>query len=227
MSRAGFAAAGARILKYGGWKGVMRNRLLTDLKRFSVLLLLVFGVAGSHGAPAEKEGDFSLMLKKAKMKFVLPPEYIAADVVPDEQQNYHHAIRHRSLKMEVRYYIDPLDMAAYRRSLEPGSNIRLVNPNNLHGMVTQTIVENLTGTSKVRSAGTFPPAAVKNEFGADWGASYLLMPVTGKFGAGFKLVSLVVLHREDVADAYIFFLFDDFTVYQQQMRNFFYALRFE
>lgn len=54
----------------------------------------------------------------------------------------------------------------------------------------------------------FPPEAVKQEFGADWGSTTIIEIQNDSFGTSYKYCMMTTLHKNDIADAYIFYLSD-------------------
>jgi hypothetical protein len=49
---------------------------------------------------------------------------------------------------------------------------------------------------------------VRKEFGADAGAT-TVVSCDSDFGKGYMNCLISVIHKKDIADAYVFFLFDD------------------
>ena len=67
-------------------------------------------------------------------------------------------------------------------------------------MILQTTILNITGGVEYNIQ-AFDKDAVKNEFNADWGATTFVELNSG-FGKGFKYFMIVMIHKDDVADAY-------------------------
>lgn len=180
-------------------------------------------------------------LLAARMTLTPPPGWTETPVIRNDQMDYDYALRYPSHQLEVRYAVRPLTdmLAEYARS-KTKKNVTMVDPNRMYETLFRTIVLNVgmgAQTGSDMAAGfskplqTFPPAAVKAEFGADWGATALLEPGP-EFGQTYKHCLLVGLHKNGAADAYCFYLFDDQkdladVVFGDPAKAAFHSLRFQ
>ena len=171
---------------------------------------------------------FTDLLDRSAMNFNQPDQYSETEVIENPQMNYEYAIINNAKDFEIRYAIRPLDERIKNhnereKNKKPGDiNI---HPNKLHTATFQAVVFNVSG-GKFPKIGEFEPESVKKEFNADWGA--LTMVEVGKeFGTDYKYCLLITIHKDDVADAYFFYLSNTKEDITKNMQAPFHALRFK
>ena len=96
--------------------------------------------------------------------------------------------------MEIRYRIWPIDM-------------QQTNPNELFEPMLITMALNISNGTMIQPR-RYPPESVKQEFGADDGSTGLV-PTNSDFGKGYKQCMISVIHKDNVADAYVFYLYNN------------------
>lgn len=137
---------------------------------------------------------FQELLTQNNMQFTVPADFAPTAIIENDNVQYDFAIRSRSKKMEIRYLIVPINK----------------NQSNKNAAYEQTLVI----MAAVISNGTsiqpnhYPPRSAQKEFGADAGCTGMVS-VNATFGKGYKTCLLSVIHKNDVADGYVFYLFDD------------------
>ena len=72
----------------------------------------------------------------------------------------------------------------------------------------------------------FLKSAVQDEFNADWGA-ITLVELRSEFGKGYRFCMCVALHKDNVADAYYFYLSNQQDSFPANMKPLFHSLRFD
>ena len=170
---------------------------------------------------------FGLLLSEAGMVYQQPAGFIPKKVVPNPHCKYDIALRHVSLKYEIRYTVFPLkEMLEKYRDSRGKKNIVLVDPNNMFPAFTYAIISNISSDQKLLGSTKFKDDDVKREFGADVGMS-ILLNAKESFGGGYKFVLVTALHRKDFADAYMFHLFDDYSAVKDQYFISFYSMKFK
>lgn len=171
---------------------------------------------------------FDDLLQRCGMSFTAPEGMEEPALLENRQMGYEYALRIPGKKFEARWAIRPLDthIEEYKASLSDSNTIR-VDPNKWYRSVMMATVLNISG-GEMSEIGDFPPESVKREFGADWGAT-AFVPVGEEFGPGYDYVMAIAIHKDDQADAYIFFLMSEDLVEEAQvlMQPFFYALKFD
>lgn len=209
-------------LKFLFMKKTMTSFIMT------AALLILFVSALTDPLPE----NFTSLLDRAGMTFTRPDSLVEVALVKNSQMLYEYAMASSDRHFEVRYAIRPLDsmLAQYRRDTaqkQPGSYH--ANPNGMHAALFLAVLANISGRGIPKSLRTFDSTAVKNEFGADWGA-VTGVPVSGDFGKGYRFCSAVAIHRNNAGDAYCFYLADstlNLQEFSERMKPLFYALQFK
>jgi hypothetical protein len=100
-------------------------------------------------------------------------------------------------------------VAEYKKFLKdkpPGSS--MIEPNQTSKAIAYAVAINVGGGVRdptVRFK-PFPAEHIKPEFGADWGGTWVIPIKNNSFGTDYKFCIMTVLHRDDVADAYVMYL---------------------
>src|SRR4029078_4003442 len=129
------------------------------------------------------------------------------DPIENRQMNYEYALISKSKDFEVRYAIRPMDnfIKEYNereKNKKPGEiNI---HPNKFYAQTFQATVLNISGGQLPEST-TFDKDAVKSEFNADWGAT-TTVELGKEFGQDYKYCMVVAIHKDNVGEAYYFYL---------------------
>jgi len=155
-----------------------------------ILLFAFSSFAGAQGLP----NNFRQLLNKAKMQFTMPPGFKATPVLDNGDVVYDFAVKSNTSGLEIRYRIWPIDMT-------------VTNPNALFEPMLITMGLNISGGKMVQPQ-RYPDESVKEEFGADAGCTSAV-PVNSDFGKGYTKCMFSAIHKDNVADAYIFYLFDN------------------
>lgn len=204
---------------------------------------LLFAAVGSLFAGAGPDPQAKKKLLAAHLTLTPPLGWAETPVIANGQMSYDYALHYPGRRLEVRYAVRPLaeQLADYaRRSAD--KNQVAIDPNQQYQTLFRTIVLNVSagGQSGPAMAAAmqaifaqplqeFPPAAVKAEFRADWGAIISLQPVPA-FGQAYQNCVVVALHKSGVADAYCFYLYDHDADLDELVLNTpatFHSLRFQ
>ena len=79
---------------------------------------------------------------------------------------------------------------------------------------------------KFKGSKPFEKSAVQEEFHADWGSTTFVE--AGKaFSLGYRYCLMVGIHKDDCADAYLFFMADDKDLIMELVQPVFYSLKFQ
>lgn len=142
--------------------------------------------------------------------------------------NYEYALKWPGHHFEVRFAIRPLDSLIINytqiEKTKKAGDYNL-NPNIMYPASLHAILFNISG-GNVGGAKTFSKDAVKKEFNADWGGT-CIFPVSGEFGKGYNTCMAIALHKNNLGDAYIFYLSNSANNYQSELLPVFYALKFK
>ena len=171
---------------------------------------------------------FTDLLDRSALNFNQPDQYSETEVIENPQMNYEYAIINNAKDFEIRYAIRPLDdrIKNYNeREKNKKSGDINIHPNKLHAATFQAVVFNVSG-GKFPKIGEFNPESVKKEFNADWGA--LTMVEVGKeFGTDYKYCLLITIHKDDVGDAYCFYLSNTQEGITKNLQAPFHSLKFK
>lgn len=193
--------------------------------KFLVVLLIGLPMATAAQLP----GKFKKLMKRADMVFTTPPGYTKIKPIANRQMNYEFALKKSGLRFEVRFAVRPLDKmlaeyTAWKKNPPEGSSH--VDPNNLFRTLFQVTLMNICGGQLMTpDISVFEEEAVNREFNADWGATAVVQPGT-EFGQEYKWCLAVALHRDNLGDAYIFYLADETSVLDELFMESFHAIRF-
>jgi hypothetical protein len=168
--------------------------------------------------------NFKLLLDEASLTFSMPSDFKEVPVVDNEDVIYHYAIAADKVKLQIRYVVRPLkkDIEKYAKAGRQGAD-----PNAFFAPLLQVMCLNISGGS-LATPTDFKTQDVKNEFGADAGRTAFVTLNSG-FGKGYKACLVNVIHLNDTADAFIFYLFDDIAKVQSYCfrDDVFHALKFK
>jgi hypothetical protein len=173
-----------------------------------------------QGTPGQ---EFDSALRQASMTFALPKDFSVVPVAENPDVRYQYAISSKSVKLEIRYLIRSLasDAQEYERNGRKGAD-----PNTFYRALLLTMCLNLSGGA-VCTPSAFDSEDVKSEFGADAGLT-AFVKLNSDFGKGYRVCLINVIHVQNKADAFTFFLFDDLPSVQAYCfrDDVFHALKF-
>jgi hypothetical protein len=179
----------------------MKSRIIAFLALF-----LFFHLAGKAGNIPKK---FQQLLDSNDLQFRMPEGYRKVRTHENPDMYYNFAIKNKKKKLEIRYTVLPLGSLSdlYNKS-RTDTSIKAVKADSVFGK-TMLMVNMLNISDTIyRDIVAFDPASVKNEFGADWGGFAMSQPRT-TFAKGYKYCVIVGIHKNNVADGFITYLFDD------------------
>ncbi len=194
-----------------------------NLKPGPFVFLLVILNFNSFG---QNFKEFKSLLGNCGMNVNIPAGFREAKIVENDDMNYEYAIKYPDKDFELRYAIRPIRYKEYandtvKRELEGQSPFR----NSSYGTILHTIVLNITGGVDYEIQ-AFDKNAVKKEFNADWGATTFVV-LKSDFGKGYKYCMIVTIHKDDVADAYYFYLSNTKENFSENEDPLFHTLRFD
>lgn len=181
--------------------------------------------------------DFQKKLDEAKMTFVKPEGLSEIPVVKTDKVNYDYALKLNNRNVEIRYAIRPISKEIFamydNRVKKEGDTV--LNPNKIHRMLTPMMYSRISGgkiTPQKISVQYFKPESIKTNAGADVG-SMSTGPLGSDWAQAYTFGFYVMLHKDNLADAYIFYLFEDekqmVDTFKEMTTNnaLFYALKFK
>lgn len=195
---------------------------MKHLRPFLVVMMLFGGCLTGF---SQSLTEFRALLNDYGMTLTVPDGFAKTKVIPNDDMEYDYAIKYPDRDFELRYAIRPILWKTYandtiRKEIESQRPFR----NSSYGTVLETIILNITG-GKEYQCRAFDKDAVKTEFNADWGATSFVELNSG-FGKGYKYCMIVTIHKDDVADAYYFYLSNTKENFSANMDPLFHTLKF-
>ena len=197
------------------------NKIKFILSGFCFVILTSF----SSDSLPEK---FTELLNRSKITFNQPDGYSEISTIENQQMNYDYAIINNAKDFEIRYSIRPLDemLKDYDDRKKNQTLVsESIHPNKMHTGIFHSIIFNVSG-GKFSKINEFNPEALRKEFNADWGA-ISMVEVGKEFGQNYKYCFLITIHKDDVGDAYCFYLSNTQEGIMKNLQAPFHSLRFK
>jgi hypothetical protein len=172
----------------------------------TILICFVSLAAISSGRGQTSSPNFSKLMTANSLQYTLPPGFEPTAVISNRYVKYNYAIRSKAKKLEIRYRIWPLR----KPGQQPGKKV-----NTTYRATLVLLAKNISN-GRPGPIQEYPAETVKKEFGADAGMSTAI-PCKTAFGRGYRNCLISVIHKDDVADAYAFFLFDEVSVLEEAL----------
>lgn len=176
---------------------------MTRIALFLLTLFVAFPVPAGDSATAPP--TFEELLAESRMTFTPPPEFKPVEIRPNPMFTYDRALISQDGSLEVRYAVRPLSRIVVDYQ-DPHSSTP--DPNHMFPLMFQSMVT-LLSNGRHSPTREYPPAQAKSKFNADWAAA-AVFDVSAEFESGHKQALVIASHKNQVADAYTVFLFDDY-----------------
>lgn len=196
--------------------------------KFKPLLIIACFVVLSAFKSDNLPTSFTNLLTRAQITFMPPGGLMEVEPIENSQMHYQYALKFPDKNFEVRYTVRPLDsmITQYNDWLKnKKAGTGRVDPNKLHAAALYAIMMNISNGSRPPQIKAFDSVAVRKEFNADWGATGVCVP-GGDFARGYKYCEVVAIHKDNMADAYCFYLSDDVSYFQTLLIPIFHAMKF-
>lgn len=189
-----------------------------------VIGLLIFFFPVANGQALD---DFRSLLDNCWMIFEVPDGFKEGKIINNNDMNYEYALAYPDKDFEVRYSVRPIRQQHYENdSLKTQMENMATFRNTQYKTVLQAIIFNISGDFNFKF-GPFDEEAVKDEFNADWGGMTLVELKKEGFGEGFKYCMVVAIHKDDVADAYYYYMANSKNRLMDNVMPLFHSLRFK
>ena len=202
----------------------------TKIKTIGIVLLCAFFGLVLYAS------DFERKVADLGGVFTLTNGFVAVTPKDNDAMKYDYAIRDAQNKYEVRYALRPIPKEMFEqyrnRVANHGTNGVGVDPNsNLYFKAEYlAIMFNISDSHSLnsfkQSAKEFNSEAVKAEFGADSGVTSFIPYMTPQF-AQYKHCLMVGLHKTNLGQFYIFFLFNNPEDAKTMVADAFHFLKFK
>jgi len=158
--------------------------------------------------------NFIKLLSESQMIFEKPEGLVATPILENDHMKYEYALRYPDKRFEVRYAIRPLadqlkEYEEYEKNKK--SEEVFIHPNMLYAALFQAVSYNVL-IGEYQEMREFVSNQIK-QFRADWGATIFGRPHED-FGQDYNYCFILGIHKDNIGDAYYFYLSDtqdDFT----------------
>jgi len=192
--------------------------------KFIALALLVLLLSNQGFSQNLKE--FEALVKECGMSLSIPEVFVPGPIVANKNMDYDYAVKYPDKDFVLRYAIRPILYKVYTNdSLKKVMESKVQVRNTSYEANMKAVLYDISGGYDYEFK-AFEKTAAMDEFGADWGA-ITLVELRSDFGKGYRFCMVVALHKNNVGDAYLFFLANKQDAFPTGMRPLFHSLRFE
>lgn len=157
---------------------------------------------------------FDQLLNEAGLEFNLPEDFSPIEIQKTDIFPYEFAVRDSSSQLEIRYAIRPISRMEIKYE-DPHSSAP--EPNHIFTMMFTSLIGQLS------SGGNSPHREYQQEhalkqFNADWaGAS--VFDVERAYSDEYDQALLIAMHKNNLSDAYLVILFNDYPTVKPLLEN--------
>jgi len=191
-----------------------------------IIFSLLFIVQASF-AQNELPESFTDGLNRAQMTFDMPEGFTETEPIQNPHMLYEYALKHNTEKFEVRYAIRPIDemLRSYKENEENKKEGDVnIDPNTMSEAIAMAVGFNISGN--MPKMGPFDADAVKREFNADKGYTTFVEAREG-FDNGYKYCMMVCIFKENLGNAFYFYMADNQETLVKMMPGVFHTLKFK
>lgn len=177
------------------------------MKLFSALVSGLILLALSQPTVAndnQAKQAFKQLLVESGLRFETPENYIDIPIQANPVLPYEHALKHESGTLEMRFIVRPLNRISIDY-IDPHN--AAPEPNHLFPLLFESITNRLSVGSDTPNS-TFSEEAAQHTFNAHWAAASVF-DVDPEFAPGYQSGFLIGMHKNQLADAYTLFLYND------------------
>lgn len=177
------------------------------------VLLSVWAVARAQSTVTSTEIKFNKLLKETGILFRKPQGAVDTTIIKNQNVQFDYAVNFPKYHMEIRYIIVPMAKRVTEYQEAQKKHVRgssTVEPNSIFD-ISVLLAANKVGCDlqdTTLDGQKFSAADAKKDFGADAGA-VLIFPVKKNLaGIEYKFCTMVALQKDNVANVYIFYLYN-------------------
>src|ERR1035437_1473882 len=192
--------------------------------KFVTLTLLILLI--SNAGYSQSLTAFEARVKECGMSINIPSVFVESPVIANKNMDYDYAVKYPEKDFVLRYAIRPILYKSYTSdSLKKAMESKVQIRNASYETNMKAVLYDISGGYDYEFK-AFEKSAAQDEFNADWGA-ITLVELRSDFGKGYRFCMVVALHKDNVGDAYLFFLANKQDAFPTGMRPLFHSLRFE
>lgn len=147
---------------------------------------------------------FDQLLKESGLRVEARQAFTDIPIQRNPVLAYEHAMRHESGALELRFIVRPLSRIEIEYN-DPHN--AAPEPNHLFPLLFESLTQHLAANNDTSSS-TLSEIEAKEKFNAQW-AAVAAFDVDPRFSSKYKNAILLGMHKNDQADAYTLFLYND------------------
>ncbi len=175
--------------------------------RLAVALLAGLLTFPAIGSDPTASGAFHSLLEESGLRLERPPDFVDVPIQANPLFPYEHALRHDSGGLEIRFSVRPLQRIEIEYNDPHNAS---PEPNHLFPLLFESITNRLAIGSHAPSS-IFSEPEAQRSFNAQW-AAVSVFDIVPEYASGYHNALLVALHKNDLADAYALFLYNDYAM---------------
>ena len=180
------------------------RKFITSLLGALLVLIHLGTPMAADAAEKDARTAFDLLLQEAGLRMQRQTQYIDQPAQANAILPYEHALRHESGALEVRFIVRPLNRIEIEYN-DPHN--AAPEPNHLFPLLFESITNRLSVGGETATS-TFPEAEALDKFNANWAAASAF-DINPDFATDYRNALIIGMHRNDMADAYTLFLYND------------------
>lgn len=201
------------------------------MKRYSLVLAIIFFLLFNSFKVSVDKSGFLAILEQASITFVKPANTVEIPVVVNDELNYQYAIKDTVSNIEIRYLVYPLqEMVKKYNGPHADTGFQAIDPNMIHTnlllVYCYKIQDKELNVQTMPDIHELPHGTVDQEFNADWGAEVNVQPCD-EFGQKNKYCTIFEIHKDNTADAFIMFLYNNKDTFEDLVKSDFHSLKFK
>ena len=174
------------------------------MRPIKFVLCLIFIVQA--GIASSSINDFSNLLAESELVFSKPENYEELPPGANDVLNYEKAIRSPDQQLEIRFAIRPINRMTIDYEDPHGA---VPDPNHIFPLVFESLISRLS-QGRYSPSREYSSEDAKKYFNADW-AAVAVFDASPEFKTNFKQGFALALHKSRVSDAYIVFLYNNYS----------------
>ena len=196
------------------------------MKHFKFVTLTLLALIFTHSSFGQSLSEFESIIKECGMSLNIPTGFVESKVIQNKNMDYEYAVKYPDKDFELRYSIRPIKYKVYANdSIKKAVESNVALRNKTYETNFKSILYSIAGGYDYEFK-PFLKTAAQDEFNADWGA-ITLVELRSEFGKGYRFCMCVALHKDNVADAYYFYLSNAQDSFPVNMKPLFHSLRFD
>ncbi len=172
-----------------------------------VLLLVAPALTTTASSSAESsQALFEQLLKESGLRFEPPPDFTDIEPAANPVLHYERALKHVSGELEIRFVIRPLA----RISIDYNDPHNAApEPNHLFPLLFESLTAQMSNGGNTPNT-EYQQSQARELFNANWAAA-AVFDVDPQFSASYSQALLIGIHKNEQADAYSVFLFNEYA----------------